>query len=156
VKRNGKVVHRGTARNATAPASGLFDICGGVFVFLTGAPAGWACMVIGCGAVLRAGVALIGFDIAIEPQAATLIAGIVVVVSFAIASLYLTHPAEDLPRLLPGHDVDSERLRVTYGAVSTLIACSATWRFSERVTATAPHLVSHPERSCMRVPGCER
>jgi hypothetical protein len=108
-------------------AGGLFDICGGVFVFLTGAPAGWACMVIGCGAVLLAGAALIGFDIAIEPQAATLIAGIVVVVSFAIASLYLTHPAEDLPRLLPGHDVDSERLRVTYGAVSTLIACSATW-----------------------------
>jgi hypothetical protein len=44
---------------------------------------------------------------------------------FAIAALYLTHPAEDLPRLLPGHDGDSQHLRSLHGVATAVIACIA-------------------------------
>ncbi len=109
-------------------ANGAFGVVAGllmVFADRRVVPSGWACLVIGCGAVLLAGAALIGFDIEVSPGPDTLAVAIVVVGLFAIAALYLTHPAEDLPRLLPGHDGDSQHLRTLYGAVTAPVASLA-------------------------------
>ena len=109
-------------------ANGVFGVVAGllmVFADRRVVASGWACLVIGCGAVLLAGAALIGFDIEVSPGPDTLAVAIVVVGLFAIAALYLTHPAEDLPRLLPGHDGDSQHLRTLYGAVTAAVASIA-------------------------------
>ena len=109
-------------------ANGVFGVVAGlvmVFADRRVVPSGWACLVTGCGAVLLAGAALIGFDIEVSPGPDTFAVGIVVVGLFAIAALYLTHPAEDLPRLVPGHDGDSQHLRSLYGAVTAAMASVA-------------------------------
>jgi hypothetical protein len=109
-------------------ANGVFGIVSGfVLLFADGRvmPSGWACLVIGCGAALLAGAVLIGCDIEVSPRPETLVAAILVVGLFAIAALYLTHPAEDLPRLLPGHDGDSQHLRSLHGVATAVIACIA-------------------------------
>jgi hypothetical protein len=99
--------------------SGAFEVFAGALLLFAGAPGGWACFVIVSGA------ALLAFDIEIEPGMATLVAVTVVVGLFAMTSLYFTHRADDLPRLLPGHDGDSQQLRALHGIASALFACIA-------------------------------
>jgi hypothetical protein len=105
--------------------SGAFEVFAGALLLFAGAPGGWACFVIGCGVTVMSGAALLAFDIEIEPGMATLVAVTVVVGLFAMTSLYFTHRAEDLPRLLPGHDGDSQQLRALHGITSALFACIA-------------------------------
>jgi hypothetical protein len=43
-------------------------------------------------------------------------------VCLVLAMTYLTRSAEDLPRLLPGHDADSQSLRLVPGVINLLLA----------------------------------
>jgi hypothetical protein len=44
------------------------------------------------------------------------------------AVVYLTRSADDLPRLLPGHDGDSEHLRVVHGLVALTVSAAVLGR----------------------------
>ena len=125
-------------------ANGVFGVVSGLILLFADrrvVPSGWACLVIGCGAVLVGGAALIGCDIEVSPGPETIAAAIVVVGLFAIAALYLTHPAEDLPRFLPGHDGDSQHLRSVYGTVTAVVAV---------IALRSAYLSASPRRHPMR------
>lgn len=114
--------------------NGLFAVVIGVVVLFTDAraiPHGWSCLLIGAGASVVGAAVLVAMDIDVAPGPDTVKSAIAISVLFFVTTLYLTHPAEDLPRLLPGHDGDSQHLCVTYGLTTLLVACSAlrlTWR----------------------------
>ena len=99
-------------------------------------PHGWSCLVIACGAILLVGAVLDVLEIETTVKPETIVAVVVVAALLALTALYFTHPAEDLPRYLSGHDGDSQHLRVWHGAATTVAAC-----FALRVTyrLAAPH-----------------
>ena len=99
-------------------------VAGTVLLFGDGrvVPHGRSCLVVACGVILLAGAALELLDIETSVEPRTVVAGVFVVALFGLAALYFTHPAEDLPRFLIGHDGDSQHLRVLDGAAS---ACAA-------------------------------
>ncbi len=84
--------------------------------------AGWACLSLGCGAALLVAATLVALDIEVVPGHDAAVAATLLVVLLFAVSLYFTHPAEDLPRLLPGHDGDSQRLQVAYGIAAAVTA----------------------------------
>jgi hypothetical protein len=107
--------------------NGAFCVASGIVLLLANAPvaSGWACLNIGVGMVLLGGGLLIAFDLEVEPGRATATFALVAILLIALTALYWTHPAEDLPRLLPGHDGDSQHLRVLNGLAVALIASVA-------------------------------
>ena len=88
-------------------------------------PHGWSCLVITCGAILLAGAGFEVFDIETSVQPRTVVAVVGVAALLALTALYFTHPAEDLPRFVLGHDGDSQHLRVVHGASTALATCVA-------------------------------
>jgi hypothetical protein len=108
-------------------ANGTFALVSGIVLLLANAPvaSGWACLTIGAGVVLLGGGLLVAFDLEVERGPATTTFALVAALLLALMALYWTHPAEDLPRLLPGHDGDSQHLRVLHGFAVALIAAVA-------------------------------
>ena len=108
-----------------AIGSGVVGIIGGTSMLIIGGnvfTSGWACLTLACGVVLLVGAVLIAFDIDISPDRETAVAAAILVALAGLAALYLTHPAEDLPRLIPGHDSDSQQIHVLYGLAVALVA----------------------------------
>ncbi len=127
----GTAVRSARRRIAERPGFG-YMLAAGIVGFVTGVlmltlgrstfVSGWACLTVGCGAALLVGAVLIEFEIDVAPSRDTVIAAGLSLALIAVAALYLTHPAEDLPRLLPGHDADSQHLLVTYGLLTALLS----------------------------------
>jgi hypothetical protein len=114
--------------------NGVFAVVIGVVLLFADAsviPRGWSCLLIGGGATVIGAAVLLALDIDVAPGPDTLRGALAISALFFVTALYFTHPAEDLPRLLPGHDGDSQHLCVTYGLTTLLVACSAlrfTWQ----------------------------
>jgi hypothetical protein len=113
------------------PADG-FQILTGIIAVVTGPlllwhgdPAGWSFMLIAAGIVLLAVQWIIVADLHFAPlDRAMFIEAAVAMTCTAIAIVYLTRAANDLPSLFPGHDGDSENFRIVPGVVA-LVAASA-------------------------------
>jgi hypothetical protein len=109
--------------------SGLLAVVAGPILLVSGAPAGWSFLLIAAGAlVLLAQWALID-EITFEtPDAAHVALAVAGVVCVSLAVIYLTRAANDLPRLFPGHDADSENFRVIPGMVPLTVGVFALGR----------------------------
>ena len=99
---------------------GVFPILAGASAFACGSgmlalgvPAGWALVVIACGVALVVGGLVIELDVDVDLDIWTATALAATLIIFTVGWVYATHSAEDLPRLLPGHDADSEHYRAS-------------------------------------------
>jgi hypothetical protein len=109
--------------------SGVIAIVAGPIRLAQGAPAGWSFLLIAAGAVLLltqwAIIAEITFDTPDSTHVAMAVLGVVCV---GLAVVYLTRAADDLPRMLPGHDADSENFRLMPGMASLVFGIGAVGR----------------------------
>jgi hypothetical protein len=98
---------------------GIVALVAAPFMLWRHEPAGWSILLLIDGVVLVAVHWVVNRDIDLHlrgrDHAAIAILGVLLL---WIAVLYLTRAADDLPRLLPGHDGDSEQLRVVPGLVA--------------------------------------
>jgi hypothetical protein len=104
-------------------ATGLLALVSGPYLLTRGAPAGWTFLCMAAGIVLLGVQSIVIFDIRFD--AATHRAVVMAVAAMAlgaIAIVYLTRAANDLPSLFPGHDGDSEQFRVVPGVMSLTLA----------------------------------
>ncbi len=105
-----------------ATCSGLAAIATGPILLARGAPAGWSFLLIATGLVLVLTQWVIANDIRFETsnrvRVLVMLAGMVCV---AVAVVYLTRAANDLPSMFPGHDGDSETFRIVPGIVSLTV-----------------------------------
>jgi hypothetical protein len=109
--------------------SGLMGVVAGPIMLLSGAPAGWAFLVIGAGAlVLLAQWAIIKQVTFDQPDATTIGLMAVGAVCIAIAIVYLTRAANDLPAIFPGYDHDSENFRLIPGTLTAAVGVVAVAR----------------------------
>jgi hypothetical protein len=99
--------------------SGIASIIAGPVMLLMGAPAGWAFLIMGAGAVVLCAqwalAAEVTFD---EPDRATTALGVAGVVCIAVAVVYLTRSANDLPTIFPGYDPDTENFQLLPGILA--------------------------------------
>ena len=103
--------------------SGVVSLAAGPIMLAAGAPSGWAFLVLGAGIALLGAQWVIAGDIVFDAMRAADITAVAVGLAAAwIAAVYLTHTANDLPRLLPGHDADSASVCVVQGVVAAVIA----------------------------------
>jgi hypothetical protein len=112
------------ARRADAfpTISGLLGIATGPILLARGAPAGWSFLLVAAGVVLVATQWTIAHDIELEVSGRMqIIALLVGVACVAVAVVYLTRAADDLPSLFPGHDGDSEHFRVLPGVLTLAV-----------------------------------
>ena len=120
---------RSRRADAFATISGLLGIATGPILLARGAPAGWSFLLIAAGLTLVATQWAIVHDIELafadRMQVAALLAGIA---SIAVAVIYLTRAANDLPSLFPGHDGDSEHFRLVPGIVMLTVGLVASGR----------------------------
>jgi hypothetical protein len=88
-------------------------------------PAGWSIFLLIDGIALIAlhWVATRGVDIYLHGWHHAVIA-ILGALLLWIAVLYLTRSADDLPRFLPGHDGDSEQLRIVPGLMALTVSAA--------------------------------
>ena len=115
-------MHERSRRVDAFPAiSGLLGIATGPILLARGAPAGWSFLLIAAGITLVAVQWAIANDVEFEITRARVIATLVGVACLAIAVVYLTRSADDLPSLFPGHDGDSEHFRVLPGVLTLAI-----------------------------------
>jgi hypothetical protein len=102
---------------------GLVAIIAGPIMLVTGAPAGWSLFVVAAGVILLAVQWVTAHDVAIGRldllHAVLAVAGLA---CLAVALMYMTRTADDLPRLLPGHDAGSEHYRVVPGIILSALA----------------------------------
>jgi predicted membrane channel-forming protein YqfA (hemolysin III family) len=122
-----------------AICSGLAAIATGPALLARGGPAGWSFLLIATGLVLVVTQWVIAsdmqFDLSDRVQVLTAVIGMACV---AIAVVYLTRAANDLPRQFPGHDGDSEHFRVVSGVLTLTVGVVL---FGRGVAA------SHPTRA---------
>jgi hypothetical protein len=123
--------------------SGYLALVAGPVMFATGAPKGWACFVLGLGAALLASCWAIrsGIDLAVfgRQEVAAAMFGVFVL---AVAVLYLTRTANDLPHVFPGYDGDSGRVLVERGALALLAGGAILGRVA--MLAVPPRARHHP------------
>jgi hypothetical protein len=109
--------------------SGVLALIAGPILLAKGAPAGWSLLLMATGALVLlaqwAIMAEITFETTDSAQAVIAVIGVVCV---GLAVVYLTRAANDLPRLFPGHDADSENFRVIPGLVSLTVGLVALGR----------------------------
>ena len=101
-----------------------------------GSPAGWSCIVIGCGVASLIGAWVIRAGVEFQVRGTTIVLATVGIVLVAIGVVYLTRTAEDLPRLFPGHNGGSQHYRVLEGVVSLMFASLVSFG---AVASTDPH-----------------
>jgi hypothetical protein len=106
--------------------SGLASIIAGPVMLVMGAPAGWAFLIMGAGiCVLVAQWALV-CEIRFEvPDVTTVVLAIAGIVCIAVAVVYLTRAANDLPTVFPGYDPDTENFRLLPGILSLAVGAVA-------------------------------
>jgi hypothetical protein len=121
--------------------SGVLGIVAGPVLLLRGAPTGWSFLLLAAGLTLLAMQWVIVNDIEVDLSDRTCVvtaaAGIACI---AIAVIYLTRSASDLPSLFPGHDGDSEHLRVVPGVTMLMIGLVG---FGRALFAARPTRASH-------------
>ena len=109
--------------------SGVVSLIAGPVMLAMGAPAGWAFLIIGAGSVvLLAQWALVSEITFTPPDAATFALGSTGVVLVAIAVVYLTRAADDLPTIFPGYDTRSESFRLVPGLLMAIVGAVAVGR----------------------------
>jgi hypothetical protein len=101
--------------------SGLLGIATGPILLMRGAPAGWSFLLIAAGITLLAVQWAIANDVQFEITRAQVLATLVGIACLAIAVVYLTRSADDLPSLFPGHDGDSEQFRLLPGILTLAV-----------------------------------
>jgi hypothetical protein len=106
--------------------SGVVGVIAGPIMLLMGAPAGWAFLVIAAGSLVLVAqwaiVAEITFD---APDTTAIFVGVVGAVFLAIAIVYLTRAANDLPTIFPGYDPASENFRLVPGILTLIVGAVA-------------------------------
>jgi hypothetical protein len=103
-----------------------FQVFGGALAVLTaplmlatGEPAGWSFLLLAAGIVVLGAFAVIVFEIDYDIHGPRHLAVFVVAgLCLAVAVIYLTRAANDLPRLFPGYDGDSEQFRILPGLLA--------------------------------------
>jgi hypothetical protein len=101
--------------------SGLLGVIAGPVLLLRGAPAGWSFLLIAAGALILFAQSAIVNDLEFRiPDRTQFLVAAVGLVCIAIAVVYLTRAADDLPSLFPGHDGDSEHYRIVPGLVALM------------------------------------
>jgi len=120
--------------------SGVASIIAGPVMLLMGAPAGWAFLIMVAGIlVLVANWAIlvnITFD---PPDPATIALAVVGMACIAIAVVYLTRAANDLPTVFPGYDRDTENFQLLPGLLTLTIGAAALARAVASVHPTREH-----------------
>jgi hypothetical protein len=113
---------RSRRADAFPTISGLLGIATGPVLLATGAPAGWSFLLIAAGVVLLAAQWTIAHDIALDLTGRMqVVAALIGIACVAVAVVYLTRAADDLPSLFPGHDADSEHFRVLPGVLTLAV-----------------------------------
>jgi hypothetical protein len=103
-------------------ASGLFGLPTGVIMLTRGAPAGWSFLLIAGAIAVLAAQCIFVFDVRFDATDSTpLLLAAAAMVFVAIAVVYFTRAANDLPSLFPGHDGDSENFRILPGIVTLTV-----------------------------------
>jgi hypothetical protein len=106
--------------------SGLVAMVAGPILLASGSPAGWSFLLMAAGALVLLAQWAITTEITFETtDSAQAVIGVVCV---GLAVVYLTRAANDLPRLFPGHDADSENFRVIPGMVPLTVGVFALGR----------------------------
>jgi hypothetical protein len=120
--------------------SGVTSIIAGPIMLLMGAPAGWAFLIMGAGTLVLVAqwaiLAEIRFD---APDAATIALAVAGMACVAIAVVYLTRAANDLPTMFPGYDNDSENFQLLPGILTLTIGAVALARAVASVHPTREH-----------------
>ena len=121
--------------------SGLLAVATGPLLLVHGEPAGWSFLLIATGIALLATQWIIVSEVQFEALDRTaLIQAVVAMACAAIAVVYLTRAANDLPSLFPGHDGDSENFRIVPGIVALIVASAL---FTRAVIAARPARHTH-------------
>ena len=109
--------------------SGGLGVIAGLIMLLMGAPAGWAFLVIATGALVFVVQWAIVAEITFEmPDATAIVVGVVGAVLLAVAIVYLTRAANDLPTIFPGYDPASENFRLIPGILTLIVGAVAVAR----------------------------
>jgi hypothetical protein len=120
--------------------SGVLGVAIGPVLLARGAPAGWSFLLMAAGLmVLLAQWAIVSdvtFEIAEASQIALAAVGVVCV---GVAVVYLTRAADDVPRLLPFHDADSENFQLVPGFVALAVGLAALGRAIATTHPSRPH-----------------
>ena len=120
--------------------SGLLAVIAGPVMLAAGWPAGWAFLLLATGIVLVFAHWAIANRIQFRPLHRTdLIVAVIGLASLWLAVVYFTHTANDLPRLLPGYDVDSARLEIVPGVVAFTVGAAALGRALTAAHPTRPN-----------------
>src|SRR3974377_284593 len=92
--------------------SGVASVIAGPVMLLMGAPAGWAFLIMGAGILVLvpnwAILAEVTFD---APDPATIALAVAGMACIAIAVVYLTRAANDLPTVFPGYEPDTQNFQ---------------------------------------------
>jgi hypothetical protein len=87
-----------------------------------GAPAGWSFLLFAAGVILLLVQAVTKCDIDFDAVSVLhLVVAVFGLVCVGIAVIYLTRVARHLPTFFPGHDADSQHLRVTPGLLAAIV-----------------------------------
>ena len=121
--------------------AGLLGVSTGPVLLMRGAPAGWSFLLIAAGIVILATQWAIVYDLRFEMSDPTKIAlAVAGMACVAVAVVYLTRAADDLPSLFPGHDGDSEQFRIVPGVVTMMIGLAVFGRAVAAMRPTRPML----------------
>jgi hypothetical protein len=115
--------------------AGLLGVTTGPLLLVQGAPAGWSFMVIAAGLVILATQWAIVYDVHFESDPAKIALAVAGIACLAVAVVYLTRAADDLPSLFPGHDGDSEHFRILPGTLALILGLAV---FGRAVASMRP------------------
>lgn len=121
--------------------TGLLSVIAGPVMLIRGEPAGWSFLLIATGVTLLVTEWAIVHDIELVVMNRTdTFVAIAGVVCLAVAIVYLTRAANDLPSLFPGHDGDSEHFRLLPGILALTVGSAILGR---AVIAARPRRAHH-------------
>ena len=120
--------------------SGVLALIAGPILLASGAPAGWSFLLMAAGALVLLAQWAITAEITFETtDSAQAVIAMIGVVCVGLAVVYLTRAANDLPRLFPGHDADSENFRLIPGMAALTVGIAALGR---AFASARPHRAS--------------
>jgi hypothetical protein len=120
--------------------SGVMAAIAGPVMLVLGAPAGWSFLIMGTGVLVLVAQWAILTEITCDvPDAATIALAVAGMACLAVAVVYLTRAANDLPTVFPGYDYDSENFQVLPGLLSLTVGAVALARAIAAVHPTRPH-----------------